>query len=223
VTAGPADTSPFQLPPEFYDQEPTGGGGPNPGQDKRNKLLLQGLGLVGVAVLSGLLFWAVQPAHVAGVAEAATSQVDSAGKYTFSRVLGPASDTNCAQHAYSGTATFFQSHPCKELTRSLYTTTMPSGAQVMVSVALVEMPSPGDATALQVLTKKDGTGNVSDLITDGAQVPNGPSAQEMKDGGFASAVNGARAVIVLSAFAGGHQDLATLREVSQDALRLGGK
>ena len=115
VTAGPADTSPFQLPPEFYDAEPAGGG-PTP-PDRRNKLLLQGLGLVAVAVLSGLVFWGVQPTHVAGVAEAASGQVNSAGKYTFTRVAGPATDTNCAQHAFSQTQKFLQEHPCQQLIR----------------------------------------------------------------------------------------------------------
>lgn len=225
TTAGPSDTSPFQLPPEFYDPQPSGGsGGGSMPPDKRNKLLLQGLGLVGVAVLSGLLFWAVQPSHVAGVPEAAADQNNTvAGKYTFTRVAGPASDTDCAQHAYDATQQYFKQHPCKALVRSLYSTAMPNGTQAIVSVAVVEMPSQGDATDLAALTKKDGTGNVSDLITDGVTVPNGPNSHDMKEGGFAAAATGVRTTIVLSAFVGGHQDKAALKDISTDALRLAGK
>lgn len=223
MTAGPADTSPFQLPPEFYDSEPAGGGGPNP-TDRRNKLLLQGLGLVGVAVLSGLVFWAVQPSHVAGVAEAASDQVNSAGKYTFTRVAGPATDANCAQHAFSKTQTFLQQHPCQQLVRSLYSTTLPDGTTAVVSIVDVKMPSGGDAEQLRQITSSDNTGNVYDLVKDGGvATPNMPTTSQLQDGGYAAATNGSVTTIALTAVVGGHQDKAKLKEISTDALRLAGK
>lgn len=224
TTAGPSDTSPFQLPPEFYDPpQPSGGGSMPP--DKRNKLLLQGLGLVGVAVLSGLVFWAVQPSHVAGVAEAASAQNNTvAGKYTFTRVAGPATDTNCATHAFGKTQTFFQQHPCQQLVRSLYSTTISGGTTAVVSVVDVKMGSGDDAEQLRQLTNGENTGNLNDLIKDGGVTSaNLPTTSQLQDGGYASATTGSVTTIALTAFVGGHQDKAALKDISTDALRLTGK
>lgn len=222
VTAGPADTSPFQLPPEFYDAEPAGGG-PTP-PDRRNKLLLQGLGLVAVAVLSGLVFWGVQPTHVAGVAEAASGQVNSAGKYTFTRVAGPATDTNCAQHAFSQTQKFLQEHPCQQLIRSLYSTVLPDGTAAVVSIVDVKMPDGAGAEQLRRITSSDNTGNVYDLLKDGGvAVPGMPTTAQLQDGGYAAATNGDVTTIALTAVVNGHQDKPKLKEISTDALRLAGK
>jgi hypothetical protein len=222
VTAGPADTSPFQLPPEFYDAEPAGGR--DPGPDKRNKLLLQGLGLVGVAVLSGLVFWAVQPSHVAGVAAAASSQVDSAGKYTFTRVAGPATDTDCAGHAFNKTQAFLKDHPCQQLVRSLYSSTLPDGTVAVVSLVDVKMASNADAEQLRQITSSDNTGNVYDLLKDGGvSAANMPTTSQLQDGGYAAATNANVTTIALTALVGGHPDKAKLKDISADALRLAGK
>ena len=193
--------------------------------DRRNKLLLQGLGLVGVAVLSGLLFWAVQPSHVAGVAAAASDQNNTvAGKYTFTRVVGPATDPNCAAHAFSKTQTFLQQHPCQQLARSLYSTTLPDGTVAVVSVVDVKMPSSDIAEQLRQLTNGEGTGNLNDLIKDGGvSVPNMPTTSQLQDGGYASTTNGDVTTITLSAFVGAHQDKPTLKDISTDALKLAGK
>jgi hypothetical protein len=223
VAAGPSDTSPFQLPPEFYDPEPSGGGSMPP--DRRNKLLLQGLGLVGVAVLSGLMFWALQPSHVPGVAEAAGDQNNTvAGKYSFTRVAGPATDTDCAQHAFNKTQTFLQQHPCQQLVRSLYSTTLPDGTTAVVSVVDVKLSSNDVAEQLRQLTNGDGTGNVYDLLKDGGvTAPNMPTTSQLQEGGYAAATNGNVTTIALSAFVGAHQDKPALKDISTDALRLAGK
>jgi hypothetical protein len=223
ATAGPSDTSPFQLPPEFYDPEP-GGAGPTP-PDRRNRLLLQGLGLVGVAVLSGLVFWAVQPSHVTGVAQPAADQrTVTGGKYTYTRVAGPATDQDCAQHAFGQTQQFLQKNPCQQLTRSLYSTTLPNGTVAVVSVVDVKMPSADVAEQLHQLTSSDNTGNIEDLIKDGGvAMPNLPTTKELQDGGFAATANGDVTTIALSAFVGGHQDKVALKQISTDALQLAGK
>lgn len=227
MTAGPSDTSPFQLPPEFYDPEPGGraGGGGSMPPDRRNKLLLQGLGLVGVAVLSGLLFWAVQPSHVAGVAEVASdSQASVGGKYPFTRVAGPATDTDCAKHAFNKTQTFLQQHPCTQLVRSLYSTTLQDGTVAVVSVVDVKMPGHDGAEQLRQLTNGDNTGNINDLVRDGGvTTANMPTTNQLQEGGYASVTNGDVTTIALSAFVGGHQDKAQLKDISTDALKLAGK
>lgn len=223
VTAGPSDTSPFQLPPEFYDAEPAGG--QQPSVERRNKLLLQGLGLVGVAVLSGLIFWAVQPGRVAGVAEAkADSQAVVAGKYSFTRVAGPATDVDCAKHAFGKTQTFLQQHPCQQLVRSVYSTTLPGGTVVGVSVVDVKMPNADAAELLRQLTNGDKTGNVNDLLRDGG-VSNGtmPTSDQLQNGGYAAGTTGDVTTIALSAFVGGQHDQAALKDVSADALKLTGR
>jgi hypothetical protein len=216
-------TTPVRVDPYRTEYTPHQPPRSRPPADKRTWLIRAG-GLAGVAVVSGLVFLAFQPTVVVpGTAEPRPGAVTSAGKFTFNRIAGPAVDADCAQHAYSATQHFLQQHPCQGLTRSLYSTTTSDGLRAIVSVAVVTMPNAKDATDLQALTKKDGTGNISDLITDGTAVPNGPTSKDMVNGGFASAVSGDNTTITLSAFVGGHEDKDLLRQISTDALRLSAK
>ena len=228
MKAGPSDTA--QLPLDLFgvqadpyqtEHMPPQPPPSRPPVDRRTWLIRAG-GLAGVAVVSGLVFLMFQPTVVGGTAEPTPGAVAAAGTYTFSRIAGPAVDTDCAQHAYSATQKFLQQHHCQGLTRSLYSTTV-NGQQAIVSVAVVTMSNAKDATDLQALTKQDNTGNVSDLITDGTPVPNGPTSKQMINGGFAAAVSGDNTTITLSAFEGADQNKDLLRQISTDALRLAAK
>lgn len=220
---GPSDTAPLPMlaigapPPDLHPPDYQTYRGPLP-RSRRMNYLFQGLGLVGVAVVSGLVWMAFQPKVVAGIPAAQTDP--SPGKYSFTRIVGPASDPSCAPHSYGRTQQFFQQHPCQQLTRSLYSMTSPDGVQAVVSVVVAQMSSADLATQLQALTKQDNTGNISDLITDGHQVAGGPDSAAMKNGGFASSVTGTGTVIAMSAFVDGHKDTAALKDISADALRL---
>jgi hypothetical protein len=220
---GPSDTAPLPMlaigapPPDLHPPDYQPYRGPLP-RSRGITYLLRGLGLVGVAVVSGLIWLACQPKVVAGIPAAQTDQ--SPGKYSFTRITGPTSDPTCAPHSYGRTQQFFQQHPCQRLTRALYSTTLPEGVQAVVSVVVVQMPAADQAAQLQALTKQNNTGNISDLITDGSQLAGAPSGREMREGGFASSVSGNSTTIALSAFVGGHSDKALLKDISNDALRL---
>ncbi len=209
----PVGTPPYGIPPAQY-LPPT----EQPARGKGVIRLYQGLGLVGVALVSGLVWWAFQPGHESGTA-APQGTATTQGKYTFTRVAGPATDTDCAAHSFGKTQQFFQQHPCQQLLRAVYSTTLPDGLQAMTSVAVVRMADEASAGQLRALTNGDQTGNVADLIREGVQVPSAPTSGQLQEGGYASGASGSTVTIALSAFVGGHQDNALLKDISNDALR----
>ncbi|MBV9845414.1 MAG: hypothetical protein JOZ47_10120 [Kutzneria sp.] len=182
--------------------------------------LIRGVGLVGVAVVAGLVWTLIQSRPGTQAAVTGTSHGD-AGHYAFTRVGGPVTDGDCVAHAFGGAQEFFRHHPCQRLTRALYSTTLPNGLQAVSSVAVVEMASGELATRLHDLIATEGTGNVNDLLKDGARIAiGGLSSQQLQQGGYASEVGGNATTIALSVFVGGHQDDALLKQISGEALQV---
>lgn len=199
-----------------YPQDPNGTA-PLPrvagGRRSRNGVLFKGLGLVAVAVVAGLVWFLIRhdSSPSAPVAQA------PAKEFTFTAAEGPVASTDCAGNSTGKIKAWFGDHPCQGLHRALFTTTA-GGAKALVSVALVTMPSTGEAQELKGLVDTDGTGNVRDLSQDGtAKIPGAP---DLSTGEYASRVTGTQVTIVLSAFFDGHQDKATLDRMSQAALDL---
>jgi hypothetical protein len=187
---------------------------------------LRVVGLIAVAVVSGLVWWYIQNDGGNGSAadDGNQTQQQSTGEYEFKEKLDtPQVDEDCSQHAYGTTAQFFKDNPCDQLTRSAYTTTV-EGRTIYVSVAVVEFGDAGPAGELQSLTKKDGTGNVSDLVREHVVDAGGLTSLSQR-GGYASEVQGSRITIVEADYDPQSAEGGTEKElddVSDDALRLGG-
>jgi hypothetical protein len=185
------------------------------------------LGLVLVAVLSGVVWWYIHQegsdGDPTGYGGSATQQ-QSSGKYDFTDELStPRVDDTCDDHAYGDTERFFKDSPCDRLTRSVFTTRV-DGRTIYTSVSVVEMPDEDKATQLQNVTDTDGSGNVSDLVREG-EVEAGGLKQLSKGGGYASARQGDQVTIVEADYdpqagEGGSED--ELDDVCKDAIRLGG-
>ncbi|SMD11447.1 hypothetical protein SAMN05661093_04788 [Kibdelosporangium aridum] len=198
--------------------------GPEPGKSKTREYVLKGLGLVGVAAVSGMLWWLIQQGgNTPDSTTQPTEQSQPQTKFKFvkhEQVATPVRDSNCARVSYHKVQDFFEKKPCTEVIRELYTTTV-DGKTVYSSVAVVRMPSAADAAELKKLTETDGTGNVNDLVKDGRVKVNGLNS--LANGAFAAKISGNDVIIVESDIEGGSKkaDEAKLEEISTDALAFG--
>jgi hypothetical protein len=93
-------------------------------------------------------------------------------------------DSSCQGHAYDSVAAFFARSDCTNLSRSLWSADA-DGQPAVVSLSRVTMPDVGSAEALRALADTDGSGNVSDLLREGARYAGGPT--KLTDAQYASA------------------------------------
>ncbi|WAL63726.1 hypothetical protein ORV05_22310 [Amycolatopsis cynarae] len=179
----------------------------------RRGYLFKGLGLVAVAVVSGLIWWLIrhEPAAPAPVAQG------PAKTFAFTIAEGPVATTDCPGKSTDDIKKFFGTHPCQQLGRALFTTTA-GGARALVSVAVVTMPDADQAQQLKTLVDTDGTGNVTDLVRDGTAKISG--APKLSSGKYASRLSATKVVIVLADFFDGHKDDTQLARLSSEALDL---
>jgi hypothetical protein len=194
-------------------------------QDKTREYVLKGLGLLLVAVVSGMLWWLIQQGGNSPSSDdtASTGTAKPAGKYTFAKdpaVNGPLRDSNCEEHSYLKVKAFFKTNKCTGMTRQLYTSTV-NGKTAYTSVSVVDMANAQDAQQLKALTEANETGNVSDLVRENKVKV--PGLSNLSGGGFAAKVADSHVIIVESDFEGGSKnaDESVLDDVSTDALRLG--
>ena len=195
---------------------------PAPTRSRRG-LVLKGLGLLGVAVVSGLVWLVVMPKSTPTGTPTTTST--PAGEFAFTAspdVPEPLKDSDCASHAYGQTKTFLTNTPCQQLTRGLYTTTTSDGVKVYTSVSVVRMKTTEDAAKLKDLTTRDGTGNVNDLVKDGAVRV--PDLTTLAKGGFAARQQDRDVIIIESDSVRHGPDEAAhnqlMKRISNDAFRL---
>lgn len=176
----------------------------------------RGLGLLAVAVISGLLWLAVKPdsAEPPGGSEART-------KYDFALLQQVEGLQGCADVSNGKIKQYLKQYPCQHLTRALYTTKLPDGQQVLSSVTTVLMPDANSAQRLNALTTKDQTGNINDLVDDGSIGTE--HYPKLGDAGYVSAVQGNLVAIGDSAYFGtsSKDGDPQLREVTSDALKKG--
>ncbi|WP_158892395.1 hypothetical protein [Amycolatopsis anabasis] len=187
--------------------------GPPP--PRRGKpVVLKAAGLVVVAVVSGLVWWLIRHDDAA---DGGAGPDPRAQQLQFTTAEGPVVATDCAANAYGTTKKWFAEHPCKRVSRALYSVAT-DGARALVSVALVTMPAPEQAQELKALTEADNTGNVNDLVKDGtAKIAGAP---KLATGQYNSQVTGADVTIVLAEFFDKHQNKALLQRISTEALHL---
>jgi hypothetical protein len=152
-----------------------------------------------------------------GPRDGSAPATETVGAFAFTKHHGPVRARNCAEHSYGRTHRFFTHTPCRWVSRTLYESSTPKGA-VVSSVSVVRMPSAAQAAALKRITDTDGSGNVTDLVSDGINVPGGPD--KIRGRGYASEIHGSTVTIVESGPVDGDPDNAYLKRVSTDAARV---
>ncbi|AXB49194.1 hypothetical protein A4R43_41035 [Amycolatopsis albispora] len=178
--------------------------------------VFQGVGLVLVALVSGLVWWLIR--YEAEPEVQAQPDPLVSGEFKYERVAGPATSADCAGNSYGEIKRWFGEHPCQRVVRALYVTNAGEGARALVSVVLVTMPDPELAAQLKAVTDTDNTGNISDLLRDGTA--NLPKAPDVAKGNYESKVSGAEVTIVEGDFYDKHKNDQLLKRITTDALRL---
>ena len=179
----------------------------------------RGLVLLVVAVVSGLIWHVIKPASKApDQAHPAEPQT----KYQYTPVMQQEGFQGCASVATDQIKSYLSAHPCEHLTRALYTTSLPEGQNVLVSVVTVRMPDATTAAELNSLTTKDSTGNIQDLVESGHDLPPGLPRLD-NDAGYQSEQQGQLVVLGESAYYGKKSNPKdpVLKDVTKDALRKG--
>lgn len=193
--------------------------------------VLQGTGLLLVAVLAGLLWWLIRHDSVRPVAHPVPAQERTqntqgpltGGDFEYTVADGPVASDECLPHSYGEIHDWFDDHPCDQLERGLYTTAGVNGNRALVSVVVVTMPTHDDASELYDMAFNEGTGNVSDLGREGADVP--PGAPKVSEGEYKSKIVGSQVTIVETNFfddTDDGDDADTLAHIAGDARRLSG-
>ncbi|HEV2783314.1 MAG TPA: hypothetical protein VGX25_28350 [Actinophytocola sp.] len=223
------DTAPIlRRPPEgrepiHFHTEP-----PPPLQNPVLVWVLRGLGLLAVAVISGLVWWYINDDSPPPASQEEPTVQQKPGQFEFTPVAEvptPIQDSNCAEHSYEDIKGFFQKTPCQQLTRALYTTTTTDGRKVYTNVSVVRMGTADDAAELRRLADTEGTGNVNDLILEGRVKV--PQLKSVAGGGYSAVQHDRNVIIVESALDPGAEkgdkkaDEAVLDAICQDAVRLG--
>ncbi|SDI88489.1 hypothetical protein SAMN05192558_102510 [Actinokineospora alba] len=224
MTDAPRRDEPFRFTEEQPEPEPA------PAMTWAMRIL----GLVAVAVLSGVVYWYIQindKSAGGGAGPQQTTPAPQEGVYKFvahKSMPNPSRETDCAKHAYDDIQTFLRRTPCESLAQALYTTQV-DGKEILVSVSRVRMRSDEDAQALEDLTEQSGTGNISDVVKGGAVKIAGVERLTGNDG-YASTVVGRDVTIVEADFAVDAKKYKKdkvaeklLDDVCADAIRLGAK
>lgn len=189
---------------------------------------LRALGLIAVAVISGLVWWYIHDDSKPAGATPEPTQEQKAGQFDFTpaeQVPQPRKDSTCPEHAYGQIKAFFQSTPCQQLTRALYTTTAEDGRKVYTNVSVVRMRTADDAAKLRELTDKDGTGNVNDLVRE--KIVKLTGLGSLSGGqGYKAVQHDTNVIIVEADFDAGKRvdkakDEAILDAICSDVIRLG--
>lgn len=136
-----------------------------------------------------------------------TTVQNTASGTTYSvTVWAQRKDDTCADHAYGAPmVAFLEKHPCGGLTRLLATTAV-DGRAVGFAQSSLGFESPGQdaeagyraASDFIRLVSADGTGNIADLLREGARLPAGPTAIPSPDA--FSALGQDAGVVVLEAW-----------------------
>ncbi|MFS8101193.1 hypothetical protein LFM09_29125 [Lentzea alba] len=196
---------------------------PPPPPPRKTTWLGKALALVAVAVVSGFVWWVLQPTDP--VDKPVSQPEKTAGEFEFTsadQLPEPVKDSDCAAHATGQTQAFLKTTPCLQLTRAFYTAKMPDGRTVYSSVSVVKMRTADEARQLRELTQKDGTGNIKDLVLD--KVISVPPLTTLANGGYASEQRDQEVVIVESDSPVKGADALShnkeMKKVSADAIRL---
>jgi hypothetical protein len=205
----------------------SGGGKSSPDRSRLVDYTLKGLGLVGVALVAGFLWFLIRNDPATPAQAHPSSPTGPAGLYAFQPFHTAVTDTNCVDHSSDKVQEYLQAHACVAMRRSLFTASLTNGQVVVTSVAVVRMPSASDAAELKAISDTDDTGHIKDLVEQGVVIPNGPGS--LQNAGYYSMLRGARLEIVMTEYVDGTLDGksnltakdAMLKGVSADAAKQG--
>ena len=126
--------------------------------------------------------------------------------------------TNCAAHAYGQVQSFFTRTPCVSVTRLLASTNQ-GGRPVVVASNVVTFSTSGQAQRYLALVNADGTGNIADLLREGARYAGGPD--QLPDAAFASRLDGNRVLVAEAGYVTGISSASdpTLRTIAAEGVR----
>jgi hypothetical protein len=125
--------------------------------------------------------------------------------------------TDCAAHSYGEVAAFFTKTPCLSVHRQLATTSQ-DGRAVLIASSVVAFGTAEQARHYLNLVTSDGTGNISDLLREGAGYPGGPAA--LPAAAFASRQDGSRVLVAEAGYVQGRSDAEdpSLRATAERAI-----
>lgn len=155
------------------------------------------LGLVAVAVISGVVWYYITNDGRPETPPADDGSTQQQAEDDFSPhpdMTSPATDDDCAAHAYGRIRDHLVATPCDNLAQQLFVREV-DGRTVYASVSVVTMPDEDKAAELRALTDKDGSGNVNDVVRDGGVTIEGLDRLS-GGGGYAAKQNGREVVIV---------------------------
>lgn len=131
--------------------------------------LARGLVLVMISVVSGLTWYTIKH-QVLRNAASVTPQGPQT-KYQYAGVASAAAAADCKSVSTGQVKEFFTRAECDHITRQLFTTTLPGGRRVLVSVITVDMSGVPGASRLETLAKGHDTGQVYALSHAQTQLP----------------------------------------------------
>lgn len=111
--------------------------------------------------------------------------------------------SDCAAHSYGRVRDFFTRTRCVGVQRWVATTSA-AGRPVVVAASAVTLASAAQAASYLSLVSADGTGNVADLLREGASFPGGPT--RMPPAGFAARQDGSRVLVAEAGYSSGASD-----------------
>jgi hypothetical protein len=126
--------------------------------------------------------------------------------------------TDCAAHSYGQVQSYFAQHPCVSVERLLATTNQ-GGRAVVIASNVVTLRSVAQAQQYLTLVNADGTGNIADLLREGASYAGGPD--KLPDAAFASRQDGPKVWVAEAGYVGGTSSAGdpTLRAIAEEGVR----
>lgn len=192
--------------------------------------LLMGAWLIVSLVVLGLLLTFQGPTHSKGTTGATGTSSSSQPPASASQSAVPtlvlpdgwvqvAADdqTDCAAHSYGEVASFLAKTPCTAVHRVLATTNQ-GGRTAVVAYYVVTFPSASKAQQFNSLVTSDGTGDINDLLREGARFQGAPS--KLPEAAFVSRQDGAHVYVSEAGYVSGKSDSndATLKSVASQAI-----
>lgn len=182
---------------------------------------MRGLGLLGVSLVSGLLWLSIKPGDSGENSQEAQPTHGPQTEHSFERIRHEEGAQSCKDVATSKIREYFAETECEHLTRALYKTELPDGRRVLTSIVTVLMPEGKSARELEQLTTENNTGNIRDLVDEGR--PGLGEFPALHDKAYGSGLQGRLVVIGDSAYLDGStaKNDPQLAAITTDALKLG--